>query len=212
MELAYPAKESILSQADRQSILGVVMCGGKSRRMGEDKGLIEINGHTWSQHIYGVLDSLAPQTVLSIHPRQTETYSEIFSPDRLVLDCISISGPLVGIFSVHKAYPDKNLLVLACDMIYMTSEVMKKLLSTHQTDSTFDFYTFRSERGLEPLSGLYTSKGLAKAYDLITQSSDDPKDFSLHHLLSSGSLKILKVGDRKAFTNLNDRDDLQNRS
>ncbi len=199
-----------MSQVDRQSVLGVVMCGGKSRRMGEDKGLIGINGHTWSQHIYNILSPLARQTVLSIHPRQKEAYNEIFSPDQLVLDCISISGPLAGIISVHKTYPDRNLLVLACDMIYMSSEVMEKLLSAYQVDPSFDIYVFQSERGLEPLGGLYTFKGLDKVYNDIIQASNTLKDTSLHHLLSLGALKELRVDerDRNAFINLNYRDDI----
>ncbi len=201
-----------MSQADRQSILGLVMCGGKSRRMGEDKGLIEIDGHTWSQHIYKALSPLAHQTVVSIHPGQKEAYSVIFSSDQLVIDCVDVSGPLTGLLTVHKAYPDRNLLVLACDMIYMSSDVMKKLLNAYQIDPTFDCYIFRSERGLEPLSGLYTSKGLIKAYELITQSSNDLKDCSLHHLLSLGRSKVLRVEDRTAFINLNERNDLQNPS
>ncbi|HEO65314.1 MAG TPA: molybdenum cofactor guanylyltransferase [Spirochaetes bacterium] len=199
-----------MSQVDRRKVLGLVMCGGKSRRMGEDKGLIEINGHTWSQHVYNVLSPLAHQTVISIHPRQKEAYNEIFSPDQLIPDCVGVAGPLAGLLSVHKAYPDNDLLVLACDMIYMSSEVMEKLLAVYQVDPSFDIYVFRSERGLEPLSGLYTCKGLAKAYNDIIQSPNTLKDYSLAHLLSLGTLKELRVdaGDRKAFINLNYKDDI----
>ena len=41
-----------------KDILGVVLCGGKSKRMGSDKGLKKIDDKTWAEHIAAVVVQL----------------------------------------------------------------------------------------------------------------------------------------------------------
>src|SRR3978361_1289957 len=97
---------------------GVVLCGGKSIRMGLDKGLIEFESVTWANiGICKMLD-VSLGVVLSVNKDQYKQYSERFENVVIAQDNASLHvyGPLKGIFSVHLQYPEEDLLVLACDM------------------------------------------------------------------------------------------------
>ena len=90
---------------DINKLLGVILCGGKSTRMGADKGLLEKNGKAWVKIIAEKLLSLKLPVVVSINNQQREAYANLFSLDELVVDSIDIQGPLKGLLSVHQKFP-----------------------------------------------------------------------------------------------------------
>ena len=145
---------------------GVVLCGGQSLRMGADKGLIKHNDFVWSRHLYNLLASLNMPVVISVNETQLNKYSAIFEKEKLVVDndFIDIGGPLKGILSVHLKYPEKNLFVLACDMMQMQQEPLMHLINC--VNNNDDAFVYRNNEQLEPLCAIYTSKGLRKLYKL----------------------------------------------
>ena len=51
-------------------MLGVVLCGGQSSRMGTDKGLIKLNANTWAQAAVDKMLLLKLKVVLSVNATQ----------------------------------------------------------------------------------------------------------------------------------------------
>lgn len=109
--------------------LGVVLCGGESKRMGRDKGLLLENGRPWCRIAFDLLASLLPRVVVSIHPHQRSQYEAHFAPEQLVEDRYPRMGPLGGLLSVHDSFPQEDLAVLACDMIRMERGLYGRLLA-----------------------------------------------------------------------------------
>ena len=97
----------------RESITGVVMAGGKGRRMGgEDKGLLQIRGKPMIQY---VLDALRPQVgrVLINANRNQERYRQLGYP--VVPDINGdFLGPLAGMASALQASETEYLLTVPC--------------------------------------------------------------------------------------------------
>ena len=154
----------------KKNIIGVVLCGGNSVRMGADKGLLQQNITTWAELAADKLAGLKLEVVVSVNERQAETYTRIFDTIPVVTDNsrIDVFGPLKGILSVHLQYPDADLLVLACDMPAMTTEVLEYLLKS-SLDKTEEAVVFINDNRYEPLCAVYTSVGLKKIYETYRQ-------------------------------------------
>ncbi|MEO6524633.1 MAG: molybdenum cofactor guanylyltransferase [Mucilaginibacter sp.] len=183
-----------------EKLLGVVMCGGQSQRMGTDKGLIKQGDATWAQLIFNKLKQFNIPVVVSINPTQTATYSSIFNATDLVTDAMDIPGPLNGILSVHASYPNNDLLILACDMIDMDYPTLKQLVDIQTTDSGYNYYAYNNGEFFEPLCALYTARGLN------TISQTGLSNYSLQTVLNNGNTKRLEITNAKAFKNQNNRE------
>src|SRR5688572_2612578 len=112
---------------DINKLLGVILCGGESKRMGSDKGLLEKNGTVWVKIVAEKLASLKLPVVVSINDKQREAYASLFSSDELVVDSIDIQGPLRGLLSVHQKFPRYDILLMACDLIDMDNRTLTRL-------------------------------------------------------------------------------------
>ena len=64
---------------ENSNIIGLVLTGGKSSRMGEDKGLLLLEGNTWAEHQAEKLHIITTNVYLSVNRTQLKKYSSIFS-------------------------------------------------------------------------------------------------------------------------------------
>ena len=144
-------------------MLGVVLCGGQSTRMSSDKGLLKSKETTWAKIAAEKLKTQKLQVAISVNKSQVDSYSLIFPADQLVADNeeLQINGPLCGLLSVHLQYPDKDLLVLACDMLMMETDILSNLIDQYHKNILPDSYVYTSNGEPEPLCGIYRSRGLA---------------------------------------------------
>ncbi len=149
---------------DRKAgILGVVMCGGQSSRMGSDKGLLKLDAKTWAQAAVDKMALLNIPVKLSVNTTQYAAYGAFFSPDHLIVDDASLplKGPLRGVLSAHLQYPTEDLFIFACDMPLMEPFLLKKLLDQFLLHSSFDAHLFTNDTEPEPLCGIYSARGLS---------------------------------------------------
>jgi len=150
-------------------MLGVILCGGQSTRMGTDKGLIKLHANTWAQTAIDKVASLHLDVLLSVNSNQYNEYLAVFAPSQLIVDneSLSIRGPLAGLLSVHLQHPDEDLFVLACDMPLMENSVLQELLAAYREQPSADAYVFTNEGEPEPLCAIYSTKGLSYIVHLI---------------------------------------------
>ena len=103
------------SRYPRHDITGVVLAGGRARRMGgEDKGLVRVNGEAMVVH---ALRGLAPQAgaLLINANRNQERYAELGACD-VVADADSdYAGPLAGMASAMQRATTRYILTVPCD-------------------------------------------------------------------------------------------------
>lgn len=175
-------------------LMGLVLCGGESRRMRCDKGLITKDGIPWAQYVGQRLFGCS-EVFYSIHSRQREAYAEVFPANRLIVDALDIPGPLNGLLSAHRLMPGPDILLVACDMLDMDTITLERLVATWQThdESKTDFIAYGDDRLWQPFGCIYTSRGLRKA-DRID---------SLQSLLRGGRTQGLPITDPAAFSNYN---------
>jgi molybdopterin-guanine dinucleotide biosynthesis protein A len=186
-------------------MLGVVLCGGQSSRMGTDKGLLKLHASTWAQTAVDKLSELELPIVISINKIQLNDYAAIFSPQQLITDNdkLKIHGPLSAVLSIHLQYPSEDLVLLACDMPLMETELIKELLNLYHEQPAHDAFVFTNDAEPEPLCGIYKSKGLAHILQLY-HTNQLPKH-SMKYMLEHISTYTIPVPDdkKKAFRNFN---------
>lgn len=179
----------------------VVLCGGESKRMGSDKGLLAIGACTWAKHAFQKLQALDIPVLVSVNETQVSAYRQHFSEELLVIDQLSAKGPLTGLLSVHLKYPEDDLLLLACDMTEMDTETLQHLKESSIAFSGYNYYVYAHEDFMEPLCALYSSASLKKI--LADLQSKCISGFSLHKLIKQGNYKALTVKDLEKFNNHN---------
>lgn len=113
---------------DLTGIAGVVLAGGRSRRMGQNKALLEFNGKPLARHMMGVL-------------RLTGLRHIYVSGDVEGYPCIPdaqpFSGPAQAIVNVWREIPGyQGYLFVPVDMPFLTPEALKDLLK-HRTGTYF---------------------------------------------------------------------------
>jgi molybdenum cofactor guanylyltransferase len=184
-------------------LTGVILCGGASSRMGTDKGLMG-DSEPWALSAYEKLQTLSISVYVAINHTQTKTYGAFFDENRLIIDDINIpiKGPMLGILSCFDVLKD-DLLVLACDMPYMTTTLLETLQNTSAQNTDYEAFIFKKEENPEPLCAIYTSKGLSKIKDWITQNKIEK--CSMKYFLSLLHTKQLPIiaQDFPFFENIN---------
>jgi len=182
-------------------IRGVVLCGGESKRMSRDKGLLPLGTNNWAGRAFGKLEQLSIPVCLSVNPRQVPAYRQFFSSEQLIIDQTDASGPLKGLLSVHLKFPDDDLLLLACDMTEMDTNTLKTLKDSAAIFPGFDYYVYAQEDFIEPLCAIYTSISLKRRY-LEFEHGNLP-GFSLYKLIKKGNYKTLPIKNLQSFNNHN---------
>ncbi len=106
---------------DRQNIAGVVLAGGRSSRMGQDKALLDYNGRPLLDHMTGLLRSAGLADIY---------VSGDFEGYRCIPDTEPYSGPSGAIRDVLAALKSYDgILFVPVDMPFLTPEVLEGLLS-----------------------------------------------------------------------------------
>ncbi len=190
-------------------MLGIILCGGASTRMGSDKGLLKQEAKTWAQTAFEKLSTLNIPVKFSVNNQQSESYQKIFSEKDLFVDDtnLSIHGPLLGVLTVHQQNPNEDLFLLACDLPLMDETLLKELLTLSNTDS-HEAFIYSNDNEPEPLCGIYTAKGLKKIMALYAGGKliKHSMKFMLDNL--SVSKVALTESQKKAFRNFNAHADL----
>jgi len=149
-------------------ITSIVLAGGKGRRLGKDKLLEVVGGRPLLQR---VIDSLAPvsrrilvvtaqgQTAPSIRALQTSVET--------VRDVYPGKGALGGIYTGLSAMDSRYGLVVAGDMPFLNSDLLRHLVSL-STD--FDVVMPRVGGDIEPLHAVYSQACLPAIREELERS------------------------------------------
>lgn len=177
-----------------EKLIGVILCGGKSSRMGKDKGLILKNGKPWALVCAEKLEKLGLLVLVSINDSQEAKYSRYFAASALVKDELAEAGPIGGILTVHQHFPNSDLLVLACDIVDMDIPTIQILVNNYTVNECFEYYAFHNGSFWEPLCCIYTAHVLQG----LPASAR-----SLQSLLASGNSLKIPMENARCFRNYN---------
>ncbi len=151
--------------------LGLVLCGGRSTRMGKDKGLMLSGKRTWVAQQYHKLHALGMSVAVSVNESQLSAYQKVISYDQLVQDqpFHDLNGPLRGLLSAHLAFPDKHILCIPCDMPGLSQHFLSELMQAFEAKyPVHQLFIPIIGWQMQPLCGIYSKgclKHLSKQYE-----------------------------------------------
>ncbi len=169
------------SNDNKVELYGLVLSGGKSTRMGRDKGHITYHQDKPQQeYLYELLDAYCSKTFMSVRSEQTRALPDHFN---YITDNNQYRGPFNGMLSAHDAYPNVAWLVLACDLPLMDEASIQQLIQERSNSHMATAFARREENPLpEPLCAIWEPQALqqAKAF-LDAQQSTCPRKFLINN-------------------------------
>jgi len=164
--------------AEGTDIRGLVLAGGKSTRMGRDKGLLSYHGKPQREYLYEQLRPLCREVYLSVRPEQKDSVPEGFA---YIADENKYKGPLNGLLSAHHSYPDAAWLVVACDLPLIDRKVLEFLLERRNPNAMATAFATRKTGLPEPLAAIWEPLGLQAAEThMQTAQSSCPRKFLIN--------------------------------
>lgn len=124
--------EDGMAEAD---VTAVILCGGRSSRMGRDKASIEFEGATLLQRTVTAAAEIASEVVLVRAPGQTLPAVSAQCPVLTVEDAVAGEGPLYGMATGLAAAHGARCLLLGVDMPYLQPSLLRLLAEALRTGS-----------------------------------------------------------------------------
>lgn len=141
---------------------GVVLAGGRSSRMGQNKALMLFEGRTLLER---ALDHLRPHVQELIVIGEPSVYGHLH--DHVIPDDLPGNGPMGGIGTALKHARNSSVLVLGCDMPHVTAELFVRLKAG--LTKVQDAFVPTCDGNVEPLVAAYHRRCLPAFNACIAQ-------------------------------------------
>ncbi|MCK9413978.1 MAG: molybdenum cofactor guanylyltransferase [Prolixibacteraceae bacterium] len=182
----------------RPDITGILLAGGKSSRMGTEKGLVEFRGKPLIQYGIDLLSHYTDRIMISSgNPGYLPFGLELIS------DEVSGQGPAAGIAATLKRSTTPWSIVLACDLPFLEREFIDALF-----DIPIDYHAIVPihDGNMEPLAALY-HRNMGTVFEEEVANGN----LALHKILQACHVNFFEADQLikkypNLFVNLNSRD------
>lgn len=179
---------------------GLVLAGGKSLRMGFDKGMANWHGKEQRYYIADMLKNLCNEVFIS---RSND--EQVIDPGYTSLtDTFTGLGPYGAILSAFREKPDNAWLVIACDLPLLDMETLRYLVDNRDSSAVATAFGNGFQDLPEPLITIWEPKSYSVLLSFLAQGYSCPRKV----LINSYS-KLLAAPDVNALTNVNTPEDLE---
>jgi len=191
-----------MKQEEKLNFSAYILAGGKSSRMGQDKGLMLLNGKPLVNYIIEQLQSITNDIIIvSDNPEYKNFGLEV------IPDLIKDIGPVGGIYTALSHSENEYNFMISCDMPLIHSEAVNYLFE-NVGDSQI-ILPIHHEK-IEPLFGFYNKSCLPLWKELIDTGLIKMQALVQHFNLVKLNVNSNGLFDKSMFTNINTREDFEN--
>ncbi|MDA8693500.1 NTP transferase domain-containing protein, partial [Saprospiraceae bacterium] len=174
----------------------LVLTGGQSRRMGHDKAHIKYHNKPHYQHTADIISPQVEETFISVaHDHNSKEKFQY----KLIKDQHSNMGPIGGILSAFKYNPDVAWLTVACDLPFITTDVIAHLINQRQPSKIATCYLNPKRQSPEPLLTIWEPTAYPIIQDYLSKGIDSPM-----RILLDQDINLINIKNPKALMNAND--------
>lgn len=180
---------------------GYVLAGGKSSRMGTDKGLLFLNDKPIILHVIEhLLPAVNKVTIVSNNSDYQRFGLEV------VCDVIKDIGPAGGIYTALDHTDSRYNFIISCDVPFVSSRAINFIIQNSlQAQITLPFLHEKTE----PLFGVYTKECSVKWRKLIEQGIVKLQNMVTHFNLLKLNINDNELFNDLMFVNINDHNDFE---
>lgn len=173
----------------------VILCGGKSSRMGEDKALLPFASYnTLVEYQYQRLKQYFSDIYLSSKINKFDFVSD----DRIFFDEGEVFSPLIALETVLNKIKTEKVFVITVDTPFVTIETIKKIILNSKNHQI----TVPKTEKLHNLCGVYYKTCLYSIKDMILEDNH-----RIGNLLKKCEANIISFYNDEEFINLNKQED-----
>jgi molybdopterin-guanine dinucleotide biosynthesis protein A len=182
-------------------IVGALLAGGQSRRMGRAKAGVVVDGETLAARALALLAEVAPAVVVVGHGDDVPRSAHIGRID----DTRPGAGPLAALEALLASDRGDVYVVLPVDMPRLTATTLRRVLAALHDDA--DIAVLAGPNGYEHLPFAMRARALPLVRGLLHEG-----ERSLHALLARAAVATVARGDddaaRDELANVNTPDDV----
>lgn len=187
----------------KNKITGIILAGGKSSRMGSDKGLTLFNDRPLINYVIDILQPLCERIIISANNPE---YNK-FGFD-VINDKVPDSGPMGGIYSALLHSTTEINIVLSCDSPFVKTQTFEYLLEQYY--DTDICVPMQSSGKYEPLCGIYKKSVIPYFKEFI-----ENKNYKIPMVFEIAKFQEVKIDEHneffnfQTFSNLNSKEDIK---
>jgi molybdopterin-guanine dinucleotide biosynthesis protein A len=179
-----------------QTILnGLVLAGGRSTRMGKDKGLLQWHGKEQRYYLADILTGFCNEVFISCRAEQADGIDKKY---KIITDEYDDAGPLGAIVSAFHQNKNGAWLIVACDLPLLDAKTIENLVS--QRDESVMATAFQSpyDQLPEPLISIWEPGALPFLETALSEGKYSPRN-----VLMSSKIKMVHTADPSVLVNIN---------
>jgi molybdopterin-guanine dinucleotide biosynthesis protein A len=173
---------------------GLVLAGGKSVRMGKDKGALDYHGKPQREFMADMLSQFCEETYISVRENQG-----VESEYGLLEDTFVGLGPFGAITSAMRKNPNTAWLVVACDLPLLDEKTLQFLVENRNASKVATAIYNPETDFPEPLITIWEPRSYQVMLNFLAQGYSCPRK-----VLINSEIELLKLENVKVLLNVND--------
>ncbi|MFK7922828.1 MAG: NTP transferase domain-containing protein [Bacteroidia bacterium] len=180
-------------------VKGLVLAGGKSQRMQQDKGLLSYHGVPQRKYMYDLLLQAGVEEVF--YSCRAEQATEL-GVERSLADKFLGLGPFGGILTAFQSDPNAAWLVVACDQPFLTRTTIEQLLQWRNPSKIATAFHNPATDFPEPLITLWEPRAYARLLHYLSLGYSCPRK-----VLINSEIELLQHAKPEEMANINKPDE-----
>ena len=184
-----------MTSARAPELIGLVLAGGDSRRMGRDKGELRYRGVAQARYLWELLGRHLERCLVSVNAGQQNlsTYKDLPT----IVDPEPRRGPATGLLAAYAAEPRAAWLVAAVDLVHIDDALVRTLITQRRPSAAATAWR-HADGTLEPLFAIWEPTALECLSGRVASGDSSPR-----RCLESTDVEILETARPEAFENVN---------
>lgn len=184
------------TQSSNSPIYALVLAGGRSTRMQQDKAALSYHGRNQLEWAVELLRLHAERVFVSVRPDQTS--DAVRARFDQIVDTRENLGPIAGIIAAQEKFPHAAWLVLACDLPFLDAKTLECLIAARQPKRLATAFRSAHDGLPEPLCTIYEPASREAILTHVARGKDCPRKF-----LINSDVQLLDQPNPRALDNVN---------
>lgn len=193
------------NQPTQAPLYGLVLAGGQSSRMGQDKSSLQYFDKTQRQHLVDLLTPFCKEVWVSARAEQAQLWNDGLP---YLIDDVNwsdkLKGPILGIYSAMLRFPEAAWLVVACDLPFVDARALGDLCAARDASQLATAYQSPEEGLPEPLIAIWEPAARMFIDQAIANGLRCPRK-----ILMQAQAKLVVPYDAQVISNINYADEYE---